>query len=90
MRIGRNQLFAIIGLGTMGNGIAATAALARHRATIIDGNADALLKSREILASTMAGQVKRGLISPDAADHAQALASWSTDLAACRGSALAI
>ncbi len=65
----------------MGAGIAEVAAAAGHRVVLLDVGADALERGRGIIAASLAGRVKRGTLTPDAADAVTARIALTTDVA---------
>jgi 3-hydroxybutyryl-CoA dehydrogenase len=81
---------AVIGAGTMGNGIAHVFAQYGHAVTLID-LADSLLeRARVTIAANLERQVKKGAITPDVRDQTLARLSLSTDRAAAAGAALVV
>jgi len=61
---------AVIGAGTMGNGIAQVFATQGHRVTMVDISVDALAKGRSTIEGSLARVVKKGVLTPEAADQA--------------------
>jgi 3-hydroxybutyryl-CoA dehydrogenase len=84
------QKLAVIGAGTMGNGIAQVCALAGINVTLIDISDEALAKGLSALTSNLDRQLRKETIT--AADKQGALAriSLSTDYAALNGAELVI
>lgn len=60
---------AVLGAGTMGSGIAIAFADAGRRVTLIDNAEAALVRSREIIQSTYASNIKRGRLTQEMADE---------------------
>ncbi len=73
---------AIIGAGTMGSAIAIAFADAGRKVTLIDNTEAALERSRGIIASTYASNVKRGRIVQEIAGERIARITAGTELAA--------
>jgi 3-hydroxyacyl-CoA dehydrogenase len=72
----------VVGGGTMGAGIAASALLAGLPVKLADRNAENLKKAHEIISEILAGAVKRGKLAQDACDMALDTAlSLTLDLA---------
>lgn len=74
------QHVAVIGAGTMGNGIAHTFAINGFSVTLIDLNEELLTRALGIIASNLSRQVKKGTITEDQKSGALALISTSTSL----------
>jgi len=81
---------AVIGAGTMGNGIAQLFAMHGHSVRMIDVSAVALEKGREIMKGSLARLVKKGTLTQDAADQASALVAVATTLDQARTAELVI
>lgn len=71
---------AVLGGGQMGSGIAHVAALAGCDTTLYDSDSAALKRAQENIADNMARQVKKGTISADQAQTAQARLTAQTQL----------
>jgi len=59
---------AVVGAGTMGNGIAHTFAQGGHAVTLIDVSADQLERAKSTIASNLERQVKKGTVSAEQRD----------------------
>jgi 3-hydroxybutyryl-CoA dehydrogenase len=70
---------AVIGAGTMGNGIAHVSTLAGFKTILVDLNNEALAQAREIIQKNMGRQVAKGTITAEKKDAALDLLSTSTD-----------
>ena len=81
---------AVIGAGTMGNGIAQVFATCGHDVTMIDVSADALEKGLTAVRGSLARVVKKGALTQDAADRAVARIRPATTVADARNADLAI
>lgn len=81
---------AIVGAGTMGTGIAITFANAGIPVTVLDVQPEQLLRGKETLAKTLAGQVAKGRLSKDDAAKREALVSFEGDYAAIADVDLAV
>ena len=81
---------AVIGAGTMGNGIAQVFATCGHDVTMIDVSADALEKGLKAVRGSLARVVKKGALSQEAADQAVARIRPATTVADARDADLAI
>jgi 3-hydroxybutyryl-CoA dehydrogenase len=84
------MLVAVIGAGTMGNGIAQVFATCGHDVTMIDVSADALEKGLKAVRGSLARVVKKGALSQEAADQAVARIRPATTIADARDADLAI
>ncbi len=71
---------AVIGAGTMGNGIAQVFAMQGHAVRMIDVSAAALEKGRETIRGSLARMVKKGAVTQEAADQAVSLVHLATTL----------
>ena len=80
---------AVIGAGTMGNGIAQVAAVSDHQVVMIDVAPDALERGRATIASSIARLHSKGRITADQKAAAEAIAT-STELAAAADADIAI
>ena len=81
---------AIVGAGTMGNGIAMAFADAGRSVTLIDNDEAALTRSRDIIRSNYASSVKRGRIRQETVDERTSRISGSTKLSAVSSADIAI
>jgi len=90
MRIGIEDIVAIIGAGTMGAGIALVAALAGHPVQVIDTQDEALGRGRQSVARSLSSLVKRGGIDEVEAAAVAKRIAWSTDMASVAPAALVI
>ncbi len=75
---------AVIGAGTMGNGIAQVFAANGHAVTMIDVSAAALEKGRATIAGSLARVVKKGTLTQAAADAALGRVAVATTIADAR------
>jgi 3-hydroxybutyryl-CoA dehydrogenase len=81
---------AVIGGGTMGNGIAHVFAQNGHDVTLVDAQQAALDRALATIEKNLGRQVKKEAISEDEAKATLARLTPSTDLAATAGSALVV
>lgn len=81
---------AVIGSGTMGNGIAHVFAQHGHEVALIDVNEAALVKARETIAKNLDRQVKKGTLAAEAPAEILGRLRMGTDLAAAAGAALVV
>ena len=81
---------AVIGAGTMGNGIAQVFAMQGHAVTLVDVSATALEKGLAAVQGSLARLVKKGSVTPDAASAAAARIAVATTVDAARDAELAI
>jgi 3-hydroxybutyryl-CoA dehydrogenase len=77
----------VLGAGTMGSGIAQTAALAGFRTVLFDVDPAALGRGLDRASSQIEEGVRRGKIAPERRDASRAALSGSSDLAAAAGGA---
>ena len=84
------QKLAVIGAGTMGNGIAQVCALAGINVTLIDISDKALAKGLSALTSNLDRQLRKETITAAEKQGALARISLSTDYAALNGAELVI
>ena len=84
------QKLAVIGAGTMGNGIAQVCALAGINVTLIDISDEALAKGLSALTSNLDRQLRKETITAAEKQGALARISLSTDYAALNGAELII
>jgi 3-hydroxybutyryl-CoA dehydrogenase len=81
---------AVIGSGTMGNGIAHLFAQHGHEVALIDVAPAALEKALKTIAGNLERQVKKGTLAPEAPAEILARISTGSDLAAAKDAALVI
>jgi 3-hydroxybutyryl-CoA dehydrogenase len=81
---------AVIGSGTMGNGIAHVFAQHGHEVALIDVNEAALAKARETIKKNLDRQVKKGTLAAEAPAEILGRLRLGTDLAAAAGAALVV
>ena len=81
---------AVVGSGTMGNGIAHVFALAEWQVALIDVEQDALDRALATVERNMSRQVKKGTLSEDERDAALGRITPATDLAAAAGASLVV
>lgn len=85
-----SDVFAVIGAGQMGNGIAHVCATSGFSVTLIDVAADALAKGRATIEKNLDRQVKKGTIDAAAKDAALGRISASTALDAVSGATVVV
>jgi len=81
---------AVIGGGTMGNGIAHVFAQHGHDVVLVDSAQTALDRARETIAGNLARQVKKQVLEADAAAATLARLHLSTDMSATADAALVV
>jgi 3-hydroxybutyryl-CoA dehydrogenase len=81
---------AVIGAGTMGNGIAQVFATAGHQVTMVDVSADALSRGLETIRTSLARMVKKGTLAPEVVDAAVGRIAVATTIPEARGAELAV
>ncbi len=81
---------AVIGSGTMGNGIAHVFAQHGHQVALVDVSADALERARATIAKNLARQVAKGTLAADAPDGILQRITTSTELSAAVNAALVV
>lgn len=81
---------AVIGAGTMGNGIAQVFAMHGHAVTMVDVSAAALEKGTAAIQGSLARLVKKGTVTADAAAAATSRIAVATTVDAARDAELAI
>lgn len=81
---------AVIGAGTMGSGIALTAAMRGIRAYQVDVNAEQLERARAYHKKTLARSVEKQRMTADESDAAAALVSYHSDMAESKDADFAI
>lgn len=77
-----DQHIAVIGAGTMGNGIAHVMARSGLQVTLIDADAGALARGRELIEKNLGREVKKGSLTHAAAAEALTRITSSLDLGA--------
>lgn len=75
----------ILGIGTMGAGIAMNFALAGLPVHLVETNDEALARGMDRIDTTFAQLVKRGRLTPEAAEQKRALMQGSTDFGTLAG-----
>jgi 3-hydroxybutyryl-CoA dehydrogenase len=81
---------AVVGAGTMGVGIAQSAALAGLSTVMLDVQEDALARGRETMEGDLERRVERGRLSEDERREALDLVSTTTSLEACADAPLVV
>jgi 3-hydroxybutyryl-CoA dehydrogenase len=81
---------AVIGAGTMGNGIAHVFAQHGHATTLVDVNDSALARARETITANVQRQVKKEVLTAVEADGLLARLAFDKDLAACASAELVV
>jgi 3-hydroxybutyryl-CoA dehydrogenase len=81
---------AVVGGGTMGNGIAHVFALSGAQTTLIDAFPASLTRAKDAIAKNMDRMVKKGTIAADVAAAASARLTYTGELADARGCELAV
>jgi 3-hydroxybutyryl-CoA dehydrogenase len=81
---------AVIGAGTMGNGIAHVSAANGYVVTIIDVEQSALERAVSLIGANMDRQIKKGTLDPDGKDAALSLIQTSTSTDSVAGADLVI
>jgi 3-hydroxybutyryl-CoA dehydrogenase len=81
---------AVIGSGTMGNGIAHVFAQHGHDVAVIDVNDAALGRARETIARNLDRQVKKGTLAPEAPAEILERLRFGTDLGAAAEASLVV
>ncbi|HEY7682784.1 MAG TPA: 3-hydroxybutyryl-CoA dehydrogenase [Gemmatimonadales bacterium] len=81
---------AVIGAGTMGNGIAQVLATAGHLVTMIDVSTEALESGLGAMKTSLGRLVKKGDVTQEAAEHAMHRVTIATTLDDARGAGFAI
>ncbi|SMO54615.1 3-hydroxyacyl-CoA dehydrogenase [Thalassovita litoralis] len=76
------QRVGIVGVGTMGGGIAMCFANAGFPVTLVETTPEALERGRGLIAKAYAGSVKRGILSAEAAAEREGAMTGSTDMSA--------
>ncbi len=81
---------AVVGAGTMGNGIAHVFAQFGHPVTLIDVDEPRLAAARKTIGANLDRQIKKGALTEDAKAQTLQRITTATSLDAARGAALAI
>jgi 3-hydroxybutyryl-CoA dehydrogenase len=81
---------AVIGAGTMGNGIAQVCATSGYQVTMIDVNPDAIERGKQTIARSVAKLFEKGKITDTARDQALNGIQIATDMQAAAGADLII
>jgi len=81
---------AVIGGGTMGNGIAHVFAQHGHATTLVDMNDAALARARETISANVQRQVKKEVLTAVDAESLLARLAFDKDLAACASAELVV
>ena len=81
---------AVVGAGTMGAGIAESAALAGMSAVLLDVKEDALVRGRETIEKDLERRVKRGRLSEDERRRVLDRVATTTSLEDCAGAPLVV
>ncbi|MBK5001142.1 3-hydroxybutyryl-CoA dehydrogenase [Pseudomonas sp. S31] len=84
------EQIAVIGAGTMGNGIAQVCAVAGYQVLLVDVSDAALERGVATLGKNLERQVNKGTLSAETADAARARIRTSTDYAELTGAQLVI
>ena len=84
------EQYAVIGAGTMGNGIAHVAALAGRSVTLVDVEEGILQRALGAIDKNLARQVKKEVITQEQADQTRARITTTTDLAAASSAQLVV
>jgi len=84
------ERYAVIGAGTMGNGIAHVAALAGRSVTLVDVEEGILQRALGTIDKNLARQVKKEVITQEQADQTKARITTTTDLAAAASAQLVV
>ena len=81
---------AVVGGGTMGNGIAHVFALHGWNVALIDAAPAALDKARATIRTNLERQAKKGTISAEAIEETLGRISTSSDMSAAAGASIAV
>jgi 3-hydroxybutyryl-CoA dehydrogenase len=84
------QRIAVIGAGTMGNGIAQICAVAGLQVTLVDVSEEALARGLETLATNLNRQVRKGTLTQESKGQALSRIHATTDYAALSDASLVI
>src|SRR5215208_1635990 len=82
--------FAVVGAGTMGAGIAESAALAGMSVAMIDVREEALERGKQTIERDLARRVKKGRISEGESEDMLALIRTTTSVEDCSGASLVV
>ncbi len=85
-----SRKIAVIGGGTMGNGIAHVFAQNGHETVLVDVDDAALARARKTIESNLARQVKKEKITQDTADASLSRLDFTADLSRVKGCALVV
>jgi 3-hydroxybutyryl-CoA dehydrogenase len=80
----------VVGAGTMGAGIAQSAALAGMSVVMLDVREDALSRGKQTIEHDLERRVKRGRLSPSESREVLGRISTTTSLEACAGASLVV
>jgi 3-hydroxybutyryl-CoA dehydrogenase len=81
---------AVIGAGTMGNGIAQSLAIGGYAVTLIDAASAGLTRGLESIDANLRGAVERGKLTQDASRQARARIEAGTSIASAKAAELVI
>ena len=81
---------AVVGAGTMGNGIAQSLAVAGYAVTLIDAASEGLTRGLAMIDANLRGAVERGKLTEDAARHARTRIAPATSIAGAKAAELVI
>ncbi|MGB8972357.1 MAG: 3-hydroxyacyl-CoA dehydrogenase NAD-binding domain-containing protein, partial [Pseudomonas capeferrum] len=84
------EQIAVIGAGTMGNGIAQVCAVAGYQVLLVDVSDAALERGVATLSKNLERQVSKGTLNADKAEGARTRIRTSTDYAQLSGAQLVI
>jgi len=84
------ERYAVIGAGTMGNGIAHVTAQAGRQVTLVDVSDEILERALGTIDKNLARQVKKETITQEQADETRARITTTTDLASVAGADLVV
>ena len=84
------ERYAVIGAGTMGNGIAHVAAQAGRQVTLVDISDEILERALGTIDKNLGRQVKKETITQEQADETKARITTTTDLTAAAGADLVV
>jgi 3-hydroxybutyryl-CoA dehydrogenase len=81
---------AVVGAGTMGNGIAQSLAIGGYAVTLIDAASEGLTRGLATLDANLRGAVQRGKLTEEAARQARARIASSTTIASAKTAGLVV
>jgi 3-hydroxybutyryl-CoA dehydrogenase len=81
---------AVVGAGTMGNGIAQSLAIGGYAVTLIDAASEGLTRGLASIDANLRGAVERGKLTEDAARQARARITAGTSIAGAKAAELVI